>query len=375
LANIALDATYSVDPEPSGIAVYSRRLIESLAEIATPHHFILCYRLSRFRQRRRFPGPSPKLRAGGPSFSGSFVQQPLTFWLPWRAKLFHSLAQRPPAFRFRKEIVTVFDVFPITGENYSTPEFRRKFSSLLREAVKRAARVITLSEYTALQVSQHCNVPPEDLRVIPAGVDLPQKRPSPDERRRWREEVVGKDSVMLLSVGVIQTRKNTLNALRALMLLPETYKLVLAGGGKGFGHEAVYEFIRSSGLERRVIRLGYVSQERLLTLYEASNIFLFPSLEEGFGIPVLEAMAYGLPVVTSNTSSLPEVGGAAALYVNPHDPADIAEKIVRVMEDNDLRTKMIREGLARAREFTWLRAAEQTCRVYDEVLDEVLGTH
>ena len=370
MATIALDATYTVDPEPSGIAVYSRRLIESLAEVATPHHFMLSYRLSRIRQRHRFLRPLPKMRAGGPTFSVHLFQQPLTFWLPWQAELFHSLAQRPPAFRFRKEIVTVFDIFPITGDNYSTPEFRRKFSLLLREAVMRAACVITLSEHTARQLAQHCNVAAERIKVIPAGVDLPPDTLSQEERLRRREEVVGAGHAMLLSVGVIQTRKNTLNALRALLLLPEKYKLVLAGGGDGYGHEAVYEFIRSARLEPRVIPLGYVSEECLSVLYEAATVFLFPSFEEGFGIPVLEAMAHGVPVVTSNTSSLPEVGGAAALYVNPHDPSDIAEKIVRATEDNDLRSKMITEGSARAREFTWGRAAEQTCRVYNEVLGE-----
>jgi glycosyltransferase involved in cell wall biosynthesis len=369
LANIALDATYTVDPEPSGVAVYSRRLIESLAEVAPPHHFTLCYRLSRFRQRHQFPTPSPRARAGGPTFSATFFQPPLTFWLPWGIDLFHSLAQRPPAFRFRKEIVTVFDVFPITGENYSSPDFRLKFSALLREAVNRAARVITLSHYTARQVAHHCDMPMQKIRVIPAGVDPPVQILSEDERRRYREELVGKDRVMLLSVGVIQTRKNTLNALRALMLLPEQYKLVLAGGGKGYGHEAVYEFICRAGLERRVVLPGYVSEKRLAVLYQTASVFLFPSLEEGFGIPVLEAMAHGVPVVTSNVSSLPGVGGSAAIYANPHDPADIAAKIVRAAEDADLRRKMIQEGLARAREFTWRRAAEETCRVYDEVLE------
>lgn len=368
MATIALDATYTVDPEPSGIAVYSRRLIESLAAVATSHRFLLCYRLSRVRRRREFLRFSQPRRGEGPRFSTRLFQEPFTFWLPWEAGIFHSLAQRPPAFHFRKEIVTVFDIFPITGENYSASDFRTKFSLLLREAVARAARIITLSGYTARQLTLHCNVPSERIRVIPAGVDLPLQPLSPDECLRRREKLVGQGNEMLLSVGVIQTRKNTLNSLRALMLLPEEYKLVLAGGGQGYGNEPIYEFIRTAGLEKRVILLGYVSADYLQTLYGAASTFLFPSLEEGFGIPVLEAMAYGLPVVTSNTSSLPEVGGSAVLYVDPFDPADIARNVLRATEDGDLRCNMIGEGLARAREFTWHRAAESTCRVYEEVL-------
>ena len=141
MATIALDATYTVDPQPSGMAVYSRRLIESLAALETTHHFLLCYRLSRFGRRREFLLPG----ARRPTFSMRFFQEPFTFWLPWQARLFHSLAQRPPAFHFDKEVVTVHDVFPLTGRDYSTPEFQRKFSALLLEAVKRAARVIAVS--------------------------------------------------------------------------------------------------------------------------------------------------------------------------------------------------------------------------------------
>jgi glycosyltransferase involved in cell wall biosynthesis len=103
-------------------------------------------------------------------------------------------------------------------------------------------------------------------------------------------------------------------------------------------------------------------------LYDAASLFVFPSFEEGFGFPVLEAMAHGLPVVASETSSLPEVGGSAALYVNPHDPRDIAEKVISAAEDEDLRQVMIERGLARARTFSWRLTAEATLRVYAEVL-------
>src|SRR5215472_681309 len=146
MGTIAIDATYTVDPEPSGIAVYSRRLIESLAGLETPHHFLICYRLSRFGQRAAFLRPQARIatrRHGTPSptFSVRVMQEHLTFWLPWQAKMFHSLAQRPPAFHFREEIATILDVFPITGCDYSTPDFQKRFSALLHEAVRRAARI------------------------------------------------------------------------------------------------------------------------------------------------------------------------------------------------------------------------------------------
>ncbi len=366
MAAIALDATYTVDPMPSGISVYSRRLIEALAGLETSHHFLLCYRLSRFSQRKEFLRP---VAAGGARFSVHYYQPPLTFRLPRRADLFHSLAQRPPAFRFRREVVTIHDIFPLTGKDYSAPDFLKKFSRLLMEAAGRAARIITPSAYTAKQLEQHAGVNPAKIRVIPEGVIPPAARMSAEERVRERAKLVGENEILVLNVGVLQTRKNTLNALRALELLPARYRLVLAGGD-GYGSEAIHEHIRREGLDEHVLRLRHVDREHLCRLYQAADVFLFPSLEEGFGLPVLEAMSYGLPAVLSNTSALPEVGGDAAVYANPLDPADIAAKVLEVAEDSKLRERMIEAGLARAAEFTWERTAGQTLEVYEEVLRE-----
>ena len=367
MSTIALDATYTVEPEPSGVAVYSRRLIESLAGLETPHRFLLCYRLSRLTRRRNFLRPAPKAGSRESHFAVRLFQEPLTFWLPWQAELFHSLAQRPPAFRFKREIVTVFDIFPITGHDYSSAGFRRKFSALLLEAVDRATRIITASRYTAEQLLAHTSVSQSKLRIIPLGVDPPSLTLSPGERLLARERLVGEGNQMILSVGVIQTRKNTLNALRALEMLPEWYRLILAGGN-GYGSETIHEYIRRQGFGSRVQVRGYVSLGELRALYQSASVLLFPSWEEGFGLPVLEAMANGLPVVASRTASLPEVGGEAALYIDPHDPQDIAEKVRRAVEDSELRGKLIQQGLSRAREFSWRRVAEATLRVYDEAL-------
>src|SRR5271157_3396903 len=296
MATIGLDATYTVEPKPSGVAVYSRKLIEALATLETPHRFLLCYRLSRFARRREFLRPASTPGSKKSHFSVRLFQQPLTFWLPWQAQLFHSLAQRPPAFHFRREIVTVFDIFPITGENYSTADFRKKFSALLLQAVGRATRVITASHATERLLISRARVPPEKIRVIPLGVDPPAAILSPEERLRERARILGGEGEMVLSVGVLQTRKNTLNMLKALKTLPAKYRLVLSGG-KGYGSEAIHEFIRNESLGERVKLLGYIDDAQLALVYQAASVLLFPSWGEGFGIPVLEAMARGVPVV------------------------------------------------------------------------------
>ena len=364
MASIGLDASYIVGVNPTGIARYSRRLIESLAALKTSHHFSLCYRLSRWRQRRQFLRPDA---SDGRPMSIRHYQEPLTFWLPWEIDLFHSLAQRPPAFSFKHEVVTVHDAFPITGTEYSTSDFQRKFSRLLREAIARSARILVLSEYTACQLVRHCAVDRERIRVVPGGVDIPVETLSAEARVEERERLVGKNCEMLLTLGVLDTRKNLVTALRALQRRPERYKLVLAGGN-GYGSEAIHAFIESEKLESRVRWLGHVPAGRVPVLYQCASALLFPSLEEGFGFPLLEAMAYGLPVVTSNTSALPEVGGDAALFADPRDPCDIAAKVCSAVEDAGLRSGLIQRGHRRAREFPWRRTAEETLKVYQEMV-------
>lgn len=359
---IAIDATYAVDTQPSGISVYSRRLIESLAGIQSPYKFLICYRYSRWRRRSHFLQLRPRSR-----YSTCLFQEPWTFWLPKRAVLFHSLAQRPAPFRFRKEVVTVHDVFPLTGRDYSDPEFLRKFSRLLIESVQRASRIITPSQYTAAQLSRYAQGVEGKICVVPEGVDPPVRLLSADERRGLRERYVGAGKEMILVVGVIQTRKNTVGALRALCRLPERYRMVLAGG-QGYGAEVASKFISANALGGRVTVTGHLRREDLSALYQAASVLLFPSFEEGFGLPLLEAMSHGLPAVSSNTASLPEVGGDAVLYTDPHDETQMAAQVLIAVEDRDLRERMIAAGQSRAREFSWKRTAERTLEVYAEVL-------
>jgi glycosyltransferase involved in cell wall biosynthesis len=356
VACIAIDATYTVDRHPSGIGVSSLHLLKAISEIETTHRFLFCYRLSRFKERARFFRPT----SSRSSADTRLFQPLLTFWLPLEADLFHSLAQRPAPFRFRHEVVTVHDVFPLTGASYSSPSFQKRFSKLLLEALRRSQAVIAQSEYTARQLIAHTNVDAKKVRVVPFGVTLPASRARTTEKHDASERVV-------LAVGAIQNRKNTANIVRALACLPLEYQLVLAGSD-GYGAELVDEVIRREGLASRVKKLGYVSDEQLATLYRTADVLAFPSLEEGAGLPVLEAMANSLPVVTAHTSCLPETAGDAALYADPHDPCDIAEKIRVAVEDAQVREVLIQKGLERVTRFTWTETARATVRVYDEVL-------
>jgi glycosyltransferase involved in cell wall biosynthesis len=338
---VALDATYSLGAALSGVGVYSSRLIEALLEAAPEWRFLLCYRVHRFFRSRSRP---PARRV--------LLQEPLNVLLPRRAALFHGLNQRLPRYRFRRSVATFHDLFVMTAE-YSSSDFRQRFTALAREAAERADALIAVSGHTARQVEELLGVDRRRIRVIYHGVDPPDEA-APAERGR----------PFLLHVGAVQTRKNILRLLEAFAHAPRELELVLAGS-EGYGAEA----IRQRAAENPRIRLlGYVARERLEELYRTAEALVFPSLDEGFGIPVLEAMAAGLPVVTSNRGATAEVAGEAALLVDPLDVAGLAAAIERVVQDRELRMDLIRRGRERAAQFTWERAARETLKLYRELL-------
>lgn len=349
---VAIDATYALDPQPSGVARYSDRLIRELARLPELE-LTLCARWPRvLRLRRYFSLP----RAGC-----CWLHEPFNLRLPGRVQVFHGLNQRLPRYRFRRQVITVHDVFPLWAEAYSTPEFRARFSAIIRDAVTRADQVICVSAYTRDQLCRRLSVDAARCRVIHHGVEQDPPPPAEPARRRVRE-LAGGDP-FFLAVGAVQVRKNTLAAAQAAARLPGRARLLIAGSA-GHGAEQVRDFIDKNGLADRVRLLGYVPDDVLAALYAGATALLFPSLEEGFGMPVLEAMARGLPVIASNTSSLPEIAGDAALLFDPGDIEGIKRAAERLLDDARCREEWAARGRARAREFTWERAARSTLDVY-----------
>ncbi|HEV8612807.1 MAG TPA: glycosyltransferase family 1 protein, partial [Gemmatimonadales bacterium] len=295
------------------------------------------------------------------------------FWEPWlrprRADLFHGLNQRLPEAPYPARVVTIHDLFPLTSRDYSTREFQSRFAAILRRAIARADRIIAVSDATRQQLLRHTDARDGRIRVVHHGVD-PARPVAPAEQEDFRQRVLGlnRQERFFLNVGAVQNRKNIGNIALALRRLPE-FRLVLAGGD-GFGAEAIYTLIEKEGLAGRILRLGHAPPETLRLLYSTAAALVFPSLEEGFGLPVLEAMSYGLPVITSNCSAMPEVAGDAALLVDPLDVAALSEAMRRVAEDENLAASLRRRGFERASAFPWEKCASQTWKVYQEALEE-----
>jgi glycosyltransferase involved in cell wall biosynthesis len=313
-----------------------------LAHAHPEAEFQFCYRPHRFFRSLRETLPGNCYRF--------LLQEPL---VPRRADLFHGLNQRLPTVRPRRTVTTFHDLFVLTG-NYSTPEFRRRFADQAKRAAAESDRIIAVSEFTAAQVNQLLGVERSRLRVVHHGVHIP-----PPSRLK-REKII-------LHVGAIQARKNVARLIQAFESVAADWRLVLAGSA-GFGVEVILRGIAASPARDRISVLGYVTAEALADWYARSGVLAFPSLDEGFGIPILEAMAAGLPVLTSNRSALAEVAGDAALLVNPESVEELAEALRKMISDEKLRDVLRQKGLARAAEYTWPKAVENTWKIYNELL-------
>ena len=339
---IALDATYSTGGQLSGVGLYSHEILFGLAAAHPETRFQFCYRPHRYFRARQAAVPRNVRRR--------LILEPFS---PRGTALFHGLNQRLPRIRMERSVATFHDLFMMTGE-YSTPEFRARFTEQARDAAERADAIITVSEFTRGQVISLLGVAPSKVHVVHHGIrrlDLPAVQ---------RENVI-------LNVGAIQTRKNITRLVEAFESIDPSWRLVLAGSA-GYGSAEILARIAASPVRDRIMVTGYVSPEDLAAWYAKASIFAFPSLDEGFGMPVLEAMAAGVPVVTSNRSALPEVAGDAAMLVNPENTGELAEALRVLAQGEELRKSLACRGADRARLFTWEKAVSETWNVYRELL-------
>lgn len=268
-------------------------------------------------------------------------------------------------------VVTIHDLWLDRAPHYSAKLFGQRASFFrTRRTARRARLVITVSDYSARDMMSLYGLPREKVVVIPNGVS-DDFRPVPDPAAllELRRRFMIPTERFILFVGGADPRKNHQTLLKACArrsALLKDHSLVLVG-------DAVHRFgdmrqtTRVYGLEDRTVCPGRLPIEALRLLYAHAAAFVFPSIYEGFGMPVLEAMACGAPVVTSRTTALPEVAGDAALLVDPEDADAIGEAIVRVVEDQALRDRLKAKGFARVKLFTWERAARSTLAVYRAV--------
>ena len=375
---IGIDVSWTQGP-PSGTATYITGLVEALTRVGPRHEYVLFTRsvLGRSAPRRH---ESALRSIDAPSVKYVAVDAPLTnlrqqVSLPLALRrqqldLYHSpafflpLAWRGPA------VVSMFDVNFLRLRETWKPGRRVMYLSLALQAplaARQAGRIITLSRASACDIARLLRVSLDKVAVVPAAPrDVFRRAPAPcaveDVQRRYGR--------FFLSVGVLAPQKNLERVLRAFAQLSDrTTRLVLAGRPAGaYTGEILRPLAHTLGLEGRVVFADAPDDEMLRTLYHAAVALVYPSLGEGFGLPIVEAMACGCPVITSNISSMPEVAGDAALLVDPHAVAALAGALQRLLAEPALRADLAARGRARAALFTWDEAARQTLRCYDEAV-------
>jgi glycosyltransferase involved in cell wall biosynthesis len=283
----------------------------------------------------------------------------------------HSPDFIPPHRPSCKSVITVHDLAFLLYPHFLTKESARYYGHI-DQAVRWTDHIIAVSESTKRDAVQHLGVAEDKITVVYEAAN-PIFRPI--DREEAKEQVRnrhGVDGRFILFVSTIEPRKNVPTLLRAAWQLMESYKqdvhLVLAGG-KGWLFEEAFAVVEQLKLDSRVHFVGRVSSEELLYLYNAAELLAHPAFYEGFGLPPLEAMACGLPVIASNVASLPEVVGDAGLLIDPHDADELTVAMWRVLNDGGLGQEMREKGLRQAARFSWERAARETMGIYQKAFD------
>ena len=362
---IGIDAT-PIFLRKGGIGYYTHNLLEHLTRADTKNEYIL------FKTTQNQP-ESPISFIDRSNVRIIYTPKELQKWRARKERidLYHGTNFRLRGRGLQGNILTIHD---LAFKHY--PHFLKKkmgqFISFwkTKRDVHLADRVIAVSQHTARDAVEFFQIDKNKVRVVYHGVD-PNFRPDVPEESvlAVKEKYQILKPKYILWVGTLEPRKNLLTLIQMYEQLKDIhseYNLVL-GGGLGWQNEDILKLAQS--LENKVQITGYLPREDLFPLYAGATLFVYPSLYEGFGMPLLEAMASGVPVVAANTSSIPEVIGDAGILVDPLNISEMAEAVIRLLADRSLSTSLKEKGIQRARLFTWERAAQETLKIYQEVID------
>ena len=263
------------------------------------------------------------------------------------------------------------DAIPFSHPEWSGGSFRSIKNALWLKAIRWAERIITISEYSKTELSKWAHIDPRKIEVIPLGVDQRWFAEVPPATLTLVQQTYQLPKQFFVSIGTLQPRKNVAATIQAHRMLSAVqraqYPLIIVGRA-GWRCENVISMIQQDTVGGTVRWLTHVSDQDLLPIVKLAKGLVFPSLAEGFGLPVLEAFAAQVPVITSNTTSLPEVAGGAALCVSPTNIGDIAESMQRLIDDEALCLNLRQKGLIQAKRFSWEACARKTTAVYEQVL-------
>jgi glycosyltransferase involved in cell wall biosynthesis len=266
--------------------------------------------------------------------------------------------------KFKKSIITCHDLSPLTFRSSSL------FLKLVIMGLKKADRIITVSKFSKKDIAKRLNYPEKKIDVITDAVDHNRYYPKRDKQILEKYNI-SKNEKVILYVGSERKRQNIPFLLKGLYelkkILPEVILVKIGNPQQPGARKNLLKLIKKLGLEKEVIFTGFVSEKVLSQWYNTADLFVYPCLYAGFGLPVLEAMACGTPVITSNLTSLPEVVGDAGITINPDNIDQLVESMYKVLTDKNLRENMAKKGIERAKMFSWEKSAEKTMAVYKKM--------
>lgn len=362
---IAIDGTEALLARQTGTGVYLRHLIRHLLDSGLGRDLTVLSMRGVDGDTRFIPESKLKLLRT-PMVRTLWTQARLPLhMMAHRYDLVHLPDHKLPFWAPGDMIATILDLAVFRFPGMFEPMHRRRLEWFTRDAARRARRLLAISESTKNDLTTILGVRPERIDVTPLGADPEIYRPNVEPHRRPVPYV--------LSVGALQPRKNFSLLIRAFKRAcaqwREPVELLIAGQ-RGWMWDSIESEAKAPPFAERVHLLGYVPDERLPSLYRGAMIFALPSLYEGFGIPLVEAMACGAPVLASNVSSFPEVVGDAGLLLDPTDEGLWAERLLMLFGNADLRQNLGRKSIDRARQFTWKNMAHKTIAAYTKVLKE-----
>jgi glycosyltransferase involved in cell wall biosynthesis len=373
VTRIGIDYTAAVR-QSAGIGRYTRELVGAVAELDRDNEYIL-FSAGRDPQQRRWPD-NFSLRAlpltdRHLAILWQRLRVPIPVeWITGRVDLFHSPDFVLPPVRRARTAVTVHDLSFMRHPECSSPPLLDYLMRSVPPSVRRADVVLADSAATRDDLIELLGIPPDRITVVYAAIDhdfgasVDETPPEPTLAR------YGIRRPYILGLGTLQPRKNFVRLIHAYHQLRERHDIphqLVIGGGRGWLDQEIDEAIEGLGLENAVRLAGFIAEKDLPALYHGADVFAFPSLYEGFGIPVLEAMACGTPVVTSTTSSLPEVAGDAALLVEPTNVEALSHALDRLIHEESLRDSLIERGYRQITRFSWHDSARRLLEVYNQI--------
>jgi len=362
--------------EETGVGVYFKQLLSKLAEIDEKNEYFL---FSSSMKDRFDHGKIPafaKIKFVDLRIPVKIING---MWFKWgwptldvifRTNL--DLAHSPTPFPLPtrgKKIVTIHDLFFLDSPDMTDKDAKKIYSRKIQRFLEEADGIVAVSHYTAQQLLERFVLDKEKIRIIHHGIDIDEWAASEGESLERTKASFNLPADFLLFVGAHEPRKNIPCLLKALRVVHDRYgkiPLVLVGR-MGLDSAKIEKNIQELGLDSWVRMVGYVNKAELKHIYKLASVFVFPSLVEGFGIPLLEAMACDLPIVASRSSAIPEVAQDASVYIDPQDPVDLATKIIQVLKDRDLRENLVSAGKNRVRSFSWEKTALETLDFYQTI--------